>query len=90
MGNLKPIKVKIYYDESLKEITEKDFEEAVVSGDLNFARLLNFILSSYPEIQKAFIPGTLGFLLNGRRPAENNTLKDGDDIMFFDCRNKIQ
>lgn len=86
MENLKPVRVKIYYDEDLKKITGKDFEEAVVSENLSFVRFLNFIFSSYPEIPKGFIPGALGFLLNGKPPGENDILKDGDDIMFIDSR----
>jgi len=32
MENLKSIRVKIFYDENLKKITGKDFEEAIVKG----------------------------------------------------------
>ena len=45
MANLKPIKVKIFYNNELKKITGKDFEEAVVSENLNFINFLNFIFS---------------------------------------------
>lgn len=83
MENFKPIKVKIFYDENLKKITGKDFEEAVVSENLNFAMFLNFIFSSYPEIPKRFIPGILGFLLNGMPPKKNDVLKEGDRIEFM-------
>lgn len=91
---LKPIRVKIFYDENLKKITGKDFEEAVISENLNFAMFLNFIFSSYPEIPKEFIPGTLGFLLNGRAPQENDILQDGDKLKIMaikieDLRKKI-
>lgn len=77
---LKPIRVKIFYDESLRKITGKSFEEAVVSENLNFVLFLNFIFSSYPEIPKKFMPGILGFLLNGRAPKENDILQDGDKL----------
>jgi len=95
MANLKPIKVKIFYNNELKKITGKDFEEAVVSENLNFINFLNFIFSSYPEIPKRFIPGTLGFLLNGKEPKENDILKDKDklEILVFsieDTRKKIE
>lgn len=80
MENLKPIRVKIFYDENLKEITGKDSEEAVVSKNLKFIMFLNFIFSSYPKIPKRFIPGTLGLLLNGLPPRENDILKDGDKL----------
>lgn len=80
MEKLKPIKIKVFYDKELKKITRKDFEEAMVSENLNFAQFLNFIFSSYPVILKRFIPGTLGFLLNGRETKENDILKDGDKL----------
>jgi len=81
----KSIKVRIFYDRELKKITGKDSEEAIVSENLDFINFLNFIFSSYPAIPQRFIPGTLGFLLNGRAPKENDILKDGDklEIMVF-------
>lgn len=78
----KPIKIRIFYDENLKEITGKDFEESIVSEGLSFAGLLYFIFSSYPEIQKSFSPGKLGMLLNGKRPEKSDILNDGDEVKF--------
>ena len=80
MENLKSIKIKVSYDDELQKITGRDFEEAVVSENLNFVMFLNFIFSSYPTIPKRFIPGILGFLLNGKVPKENDILKDGDKL----------
>ncbi|MDP3696415.1 MAG: hypothetical protein Q8R55_00075 [Candidatus Taylorbacteria bacterium] len=80
MENLKSIKVTISYDEDLRKITGKDFEEAVVSENLDFRMFLGFIFSSYPDIPKKFIPGTLSFLLNKTRPKETDVLKDGDKL----------
>lgn len=77
---LKPIKIKFVYDERLKEITGKDFEEAVVSQNLTFIGLLNFLFFSYPEIPKKYPPGTLGFLLNNKPPREYSLLNDGDEL----------
>ena len=85
---LKPIKIKIFYDEALKKITNKDFEEAMVSENLNFAMFLNFIFTSYPEIQEKFPPGKLGFLLNGKKPNEYDILNDGDELKFIGIENK--
>jgi len=64
----KPIKIKIFYDKDLKEITQKNSEESIVSEGIYFIDLLYFIFSSYPEISKIFPPGKLGLLLNGERP----------------------
>jgi hypothetical protein len=91
----KPIKVEISYDNELKKTTGKDFEETVVPENLNFINFLDFIFSSYPEIPKRFIPGTLAFSLNGKEPKENDILKDGDrlEISVFsieDIRKEIE
>ena len=85
-NSLKPIKIKVYYDKGVKEVTKKDSEEIVVSEGLNFALCLHFIFSSYPEIQKEFPPGQLGFLLNSKEPKEYDVLEDGDEIKFIDYR----
>jgi len=82
-NNLKSIKIRIYYDDKLKKITKKDFEESVVSDNLQFAQILNFIFSFYPDMQKNFGPGTLGFLLNGQKPNGLEKLKEGDEIKMF-------
>jgi len=79
----KPIKVKIFYDEELKKITGKDSEETIASEGINFVTQLYFIFSSYPEIQKKFPPGQLGFLLNGKAPQKNDVLKNGDKLEFL-------
>ena len=67
----------------MKKITKKDFDEPVVSEGLSFPNFLYFLFSSYPEIQKKFPPGKLGFLLNGKKPAENDILKDGDELKLI-------
>ena len=93
--DLKSIKVNIFYDEELKKITGKKREEVIVSENLNFIQLLNFIFSSYPEIPKRFIPGTLGFLLNGKEPKEDDILKNNDKLEILalkieDIRKRIE
>ncbi len=95
MENLKSIKVKIFYDDDLRKITGKDLEEAVVSENLDFVAFLNFIFSSYPEIPKKFLPGTLAFSLNGRKPKEDEILNDGDELKMSgmtieEIRNNIE
>jgi hypothetical protein len=80
MENLKPIKVKVFYEGEIKKITEKDFEETVISEGLSFANFINFIFSSYPNIQKIFIPGTVAFLLKDKPPEANDILKEGDVV----------
>jgi len=85
----KPIKIKIFYDEELKKITGKDSEETIASEGIDFATQLYFIFSSYPEIQKKFPPGWLGFLLNGREPKEKDVLKDGDKLELLVLKRRI-
>jgi hypothetical protein len=82
---LNQIKVNICYDQQLQEITGKTNEEAIISENLQFVHFLNFIFSSYPEIQKKFAPGTIGFMINGRRPEAFGKMQDGDklEIMAF-------
>ena len=92
---LRSIKINVFYDKNVGKITGKNFEEAIISENLNFINFLNFIFSSYPEIQKRFIPGILGFLLNGKVPKENDILRNGDklEIMVIeikDIRKKIE
>ncbi|MDO8743393.1 MAG: hypothetical protein Q7J30_02495 [Candidatus Azambacteria bacterium] len=79
---LKPIKVKIFYDEGVKKITGKDSEEAMVSEGLKFVNMLGFIFASYPEIEKTYSPGKLGLLLNNRAPKDFDVLQDGDEIIL--------
>lgn len=85
-----PIKVKIFYDKTLQKITGKNFEEAVVSENLLFVELLNFVFSSYPKIPQIFPPGTLGFLLNNRPPKEDDILKNNDEVKFISGANSVQ
>lgn len=80
MEDLEPIKVKIIYEGSVRNITKKDCEEAVVSKGLEFVNFLGFVFSSHPSIEKIFPPGTIGFLLNNRPPQTRDILKDGDII----------
>ncbi|MFZ5365741.1 MAG: MoaD/ThiS family protein [Patescibacteria group bacterium] len=87
---LRPIKIKIFYDDRLQRITGKSFEEAIVSKNLTFVQFLNFIFSSYPEIHQKFHPGTLGFLLNDRPPTEDEVLKNNDEVKFMSDVSFIQ
>lgn len=80
MENLKQIKIKIVYEGSLKDITEKDCEEAIISRGLEFVNFLGFIFSSHPGIEQTFPPGTLGILLNNKPPQTREILKNGDIV----------
>lgn len=81
-NKLKSIKVKVFYDKNVRRVTKKDSEEVMISEGLDFPNFLNSIFSSYPDLQKRFPPGTLGFLLNGKAPKEYDILKYDDKMEF--------
>lgn len=76
------MKVTNHYDSSLQRITGRATEPAVISDNLSFAEYLYFILCSYPEIEKTYPPGILGFTVNGSIPTDFTVLKEGDNIYF--------
>ena len=82
MGELKPIKIKVFYDSNLEKITGKKEEPAIISEGMNFAFFLSTIFSSYPTIQEKYPPGTFGFLLNNKKPNGFEILSEGDEIIF--------
>lgn len=71
------------YDKTLQALTGCESEEVIVSGLITFRLYLLFFFASYPEIQKIFPPGVLGFTLNDRKPKELTILKDGDRVDFM-------
>jgi len=77
------IKVTNLYDKNLKLITLRDYEDFFVSEGITFLEYLYFWFSSYPEIEKRYPPGILGFILNGHRPTQFEILNNGDEIRFF-------
>jgi hypothetical protein len=77
-----PQKVIVTYDKTLQLITEKEEEECFISPKLSFLIFFHMVLQSYPEIQKRFAPGVLGFTVNGKPPELDAKLQDGDTIHF--------
>jgi len=71
-----------YYDRTLQHITGCSYESATVSEGLLFLEYLFFILSSYPQIESLYPPGTLAFTINGKRPTDFTVLRNGDQIFF--------
>ena len=78
----KPCNIKISYDETLQEITGKKEEEAIVSEGIPFMIFLGTIFSSYPAIELKYLPGALGFTVNGHPPDDFEILKNGDEVFF--------
>ncbi len=75
-------KITITYDKTLQLITDRESEECIISNRVPFFFILTSVLESYPEMQKRFPPGSLGFAINGKPPEVNTLLKDGDIIHF--------
>ena len=75
-------KIYLSFDSNLQRITGKASEEAVVNDGIPFLQFLFFLFESYPEIQTAYPPGRLGFLVNDEPPREDSQLHDGDRVMF--------
>ena len=76
------MRVTNYYDQTLQTITGCAFEPVIVSEGITFFEYLYFILSSYPEIEKRYPPGILGFVINGKSPKDFTILKEEDSIYF--------
>lgn len=77
-----PIKINIRYCRALREITGTDSEPAIVNRGMPFVLFLSTIFSSYPEIEKQFPAGTLGFAVNGKPPPDFTIMEDGDVVEF--------
>ena len=78
----KAIRITVTYDSNLQRITGKEREESISSEGMPFGQFLFFLFKSYPEIQKAYPPGKLGFMLNGDPPRLDTILRDGDCLYF--------
>jgi len=74
--------ILVKYDRELAKITGRREEESMINEGQPFLLFLHFFLTTYPEIKKKYPPGELAFFLNGRPPADFETLSDGDVILF--------
>lgn len=77
-----PTHVTIRYDKTLQSITGRPSDPIVLSEGAAFNYLLFNLFQSYPQIEQQYPPGTLGFVVNGRRPDEDTVLRDGDVVEF--------
>ena len=82
MQPLSSAKIQISFDADLQRITGKVSEESVVNDGIPFLQFLFFFFEAYPEIQASYLPGKLGFLINGQPPREDTRLHDGDQLYF--------
>lgn len=78
----KPQKITVFYDRKLEKITGKGSEIVLVNEGMSFSFFLKIIFESYPEIEKKYPPGVLGFSVNGKPPKEYDVLENGDKVKF--------
>ncbi len=76
------MRVTNHYDKPLQVITGCAFEPVIVSEGITFLEYFYFIFSFYPEIEKKYPPGILGFTINGKSPKDFTFLKEKDVIYF--------
>lgn len=75
-------RIMVRYDQALQGIVGCSEEEAVISDEMLFVQFLQFLFSGYPQIEKQYPPGVLGFSVNGQPPSEWSVLRDGDVVEF--------
>lgn len=85
----KPLKLRIVYKGSVANVTGKISDDIIVSDGFVFVQLLQEIFLSYPEIEKKFPAGSLGLLLNGKRPAVEDMLHEGDVVTLIGTERTI-
>lgn len=78
----RPIRIVVRYDKELQKITRKTEYPVIMSEGSTFVYLLMNIFMEYPNIEKQYPPGTLGFSINGISPKTYTPLFDGDLIDF--------
>ena len=81
-GMPKPIFIKITYDEELQKITGTKEDPTYMSQGSMFIYLLQNVFMTYPEIEKNYPPGSLGFTINDIPPNVYSPLFDGDIVSF--------
>jgi molybdopterin converting factor small subunit len=79
---LQSIHVTLKYDGTLQVITGRPSDPVVLSEGAPFSYLLFNLFQSYPEIERQYPPGTLGFAINGQRPGDDTVLADNDVVEF--------
>ena len=83
-GMPRSIKITVFYDSTLQKITGTESDPVFMSEWSTFVYLLKNVFISYPEIEKKYPPGQLGFIINGKPPTNPTTpLFDGDKVEFI-------
>jgi len=83
MANMpKVVKIEVFYDAKLQEITEVKSEPVIMSEGSTFMYLLQNVFMAHPEIGRIYPPGALGLAVNGYPPKTYSPLFDGDKVFF--------
>ncbi len=81
-GMPKAMFLKVEFDQELRKITGKKDIPMVMGEGATFAYLLQNIFIEYPEIEKKYPAGSLGFVINGTPPKAYTPIFDGDIVSF--------
>ncbi len=76
------ITISIQFDAELQKLTGNAGHPVFMSEGANFTFLLMSVFEEYPEIEKMYPPGTLGFTINGVPPKPYSPLFDNDVVYF--------
>lgn len=74
------IRITARYDKELQKITRKEEHPVIMSEGSTFVYLLMNIFMEYPDIEKQYPPGVLGFSINNIPPKTYTPLFDGDIV----------
>lgn len=78
----RPIRIVVRYDNELQKITRKSEHPVIMSNGSTFVYLLMNIFMEYPNIERQYPPGALGFSINNIPPKTHTPLFDGDSVDF--------
>ena len=81
-GMPKVIRLEVWYDKKLQEITGREFDPVMMSEGSTFIYLLQNIFMEHPEIEKKYPAGTLGLTIDGVPPKTYTLLFDGDKVLI--------
>jgi hypothetical protein len=77
-----PIHIHILYRDGVDRITGTLSEDILVSKGMVFVLLLQNIFASYPDIEKQYPPGSIGFAVNDVPPDVYDELHDNDIVLI--------
>jgi hypothetical protein len=81
-GMPKGITVHLEFDVRLQKITGNKGHDIFMSEGATFGFLLRNIFMDYPQIEKKYPPGALGFTINGTPPKTYTPIFEGDTVYF--------